>query len=159
MSRATTARPRPSRPRGERARRAGTRRPRADRGARCSARADEGPARRARPGTRDADGSPWERSRRSTRRLEAPPDPGAVDPDALLSTSPAGSCSRRASGLARGRRSHRRAGLSAALAVVRADPCLARARLGALAAEHHGAAPVSTDLGREDRDVFAGRTR
>ena len=30
---------------------------------------------------------------------------------------------------------------------------------GALAAVHHGAAPVSTDLGREDRDFFAGRTR
>ncbi|HEX5898384.1 MAG TPA: AarF/ABC1/UbiB kinase family protein [Solirubrobacteraceae bacterium] len=30
---------------------------------------------------------------------------------------------------------------------------------GALAAEHHAAAPVSTDLGREDRDFFARRAR
>jgi hypothetical protein len=30
---------------------------------------------------------------------------------------------------------------------------------GALAAEHHAAAPVSTDVGREDRDFFARRAR
>ena len=30
---------------------------------------------------------------------------------------------------------------------------------GALAAEHHAAAPASTDLGREDRDFFARRAR
>ena len=38
------------------------------------------------------------------------------------------------------------------------DLC-AGADWGALAAEHHAAAPASTDLGRDDRDFFARRTR
>jgi hypothetical protein len=53
------------------------------------------------------------------------PDPGAFDPDALLENLATRRRMAARAGLARlgpsGRRSHRRAGLSAALAVVRAD--------------------------------------